>query len=67
LQSESKIIFAFQGTLVESQHSAELLQLIKALNLGQPCLIKDYLNSATKNQDLKSLQILANAGAFVIL
>jgi len=67
LLSESKTIYAFQGTLLESTPSVELLQLIKSLNLGQQCLIKDYLSGAKKNQDLKALQILSNAGAFVIL
>jgi hypothetical protein len=65
LKSEAKIIYAFQGTLLESLPSIELLKLIKALNLGHQCLIRDYLTGPKRKQDLKSLQVLSTAGAFV--
>jgi len=65
LKSEPTIIYAFQGTLVQITKSVNFLKLIKNLNDGQECLISDYLKGFTKNEDMRALQILSMAGAFL--
>lgn len=62
--NKTKIYIGFGGVLIESTKSSGLLKLVKAVNAGATCLVSTYLNGVSKNQDLKSLQILAAAGAF---
>jgi hypothetical protein len=64
LTTKTKIFFSFAGVLVESTKASGLLKLVKAVNAGEICLVSDYLKEAVKTQDLKSLQTLAEAGAF---
>ncbi|MFM6927788.1 MAG: RNA methylase, partial [Bdellovibrio sp.] len=64
LTSKSKIFLSFGGVLVESSKSSGLLQLLKDLNAGEACLVSTYLKGPNQKQDLRSLQTLADAGAF---
>ncbi|MFM6930450.1 MAG: JmjC domain-containing protein [Bdellovibrio sp.] len=64
LTSKSKIFLSFGGVLVESSKSSGLLKLIKDLNAGESCLVSTYLKGPNQKQDLRSLQTLADAGAF---
>lgn len=64
LSSKDKFFFSFGGVLVESSRSSGLLKLVKAINSGTTCSVSDFLKGATLKTDLKSLQILAAAGAF---
>jgi hypothetical protein len=63
LKSESKMIYAFQGHLIEGKSSKKLVQLIQDLNVGKVCLISDYVDA----KDLILLQALAQTGAFALL
>lgn len=64
LTSKQKIYLSFGGILVETFKSSGLLKLIKALNAGKTCLVNDYLKGANHKKNLRSLQILADFGAF---
>lgn len=66
LTNKTKIFFSFAGVLIETTKTSGLLNLIKAVNAGETCLVSDYLTKETKTQDLKSLKALAEAGAFGI-
>lgn len=63
LTQKTKVFCSFGGVLVETQKKSGLLKLIKALNAGQTCLVSDYIRPVAKT-DLKSLHLLAEAGAF---
>lgn len=63
LCSKQTIYFSFGGILVEARKSGGLFKLIKALNAGKTCLVSDFLKGSYRN-DLRSLQILADFGAF---
>ncbi len=58
------VFISFGGVLVESKKSSGLLKFIKALNAGEACLVGDFVNRADE-EDIRSLQRLAEAGAFV--
>ncbi|QLY27334.1 RNA methylase [Bdellovibrio sp. KM01] len=62
--AKDKYYFSFGGALVETSKPAGLLKLVKAINDGKTCTVSSYLKGATLKQDLKSLQTLADAGAF---
>lgn len=64
LKSEAKTIYAFQGIMAEGFLSESVVQLIQALNSNCVCLISDYLKNKNKARDLKTLEILFQAGAF---
>lgn len=64
LKSETKIVYAFQGTLIEVPLSDQLLKLIQNLNSEKSCLIADSLKGKDKTRDLKTLEALSRAGAF---
>ena len=61
---KEKIFFSFGGVSVESGPSGGLFKLIKALNASQTCLVSDFIKASDKT-DMESLQMLADAGAFV--
>ncbi len=61
LTEKNKIYFCFGGVLIESKKTGDLFRLMNNINAGQICLISDYLKGATKNQNLKLLQLLAVA------
>ncbi len=62
--AKNKYYFSFGGAVIEVTKATSLLKLIQAINAGESCLVSTYLKSATLKQDLKSLQTLADAGAF---
>lgn len=65
---KAKIFVSFGGRLIESKKNSDVLKLIKDLNSGKTCLIKDYLNTAkTKKQDLSALETIAAAGALKLI
>lgn len=59
---KTKVFCSFGGVLIETKKSSGLLKLIKTLNEGKTCLVRDFIKPANKT-DLQSLQQLAEAGA----
>jgi hypothetical protein len=64
LASKNKIFISFGGVLVEGKKTSGLFRLIKDINAGESCLISSYLKGSTQKSDLRSIQSLADAGAF---
>lgn len=64
LASKNKIFISFGGVLVECSKSSGLFKLIKDINAGESCLISSYLKGTSHKNDLRSIQSLAEAGAF---
>ena len=56
----SQFIYAFSDSGTQTSNSAKLLALIKSLNAGQSCAVKNYSAS-----DLRAIRALGAAGAFV--
>lgn len=56
--------FSFGGVVIQSSQAGGLLRLIKAINAGETCLIRQFLKGASAKKDLQQLQLLADAGAF---
>jgi ribosomal protein L16 Arg81 hydroxylase len=65
LTDKSKYHFSFAGVVFETTDSSQLLDLIKALNSGETCILSDYLVGKNQKNDLKALQKIATAGALV--
>lgn len=63
----SAVLYSFAGVTTSANSSAGLLKMIQKLNKGQSICVKDDLDSKNKSADLKCLQNLADAGAFVSL
>ncbi len=61
---KTKVFCSFGGVLIKTEKSSGLLKLIKTLNEGEICLVRDFINPSHKT-DLQSLQQLAEAGALV--
>ena len=64
LIDEKKIYFCFNGSIAETSQNSQLLRLIKDLNAGKSCTLKDYLISKHKSADMIILNTLRLAGAF---
>lgn len=64
LAEKEKFFCSFGGVLIETAKSSGLLKLIKAVNLGESCLVSDYLKGTALKKELASLRALAQAGAF---
>ncbi len=64
LKTGTKTLLAYQGTLVETEASHQLLKLIEDLNLEKYCAVSDYLSGPSKKRDLNALKNLSAAGAF---
>lgn len=64
LASKNKIFISFGGVSVECKKTSGLFRLIKDINAGESCLISSYLKGSTQKSDLRSIQSLADAGAF---
>lgn len=62
----SKLICGFGGHLVATSKSKSFIRLLTALNAGESCLIKNFLDEKNSRSDLNCLQELAKAGAFQI-
>lgn len=62
----SNLICGFGGYLVETPKSKSLIRLLTALNTGEGCLIKSFLDPKNSRRDLNCLQELVKAGAFQI-
>lgn len=60
----NKVFVAYGGITVETQKSSGLFKFITAVNAGETCLLSDFIKSQNK-ADLRSLQKLAECGAFV--
>ncbi len=64
VKSNDNFLFSFVGSEPMSSKSERLLKLIKDLNLGQTCTVKNYLSTSTRTQDIKVLNFLGQLGAF---
>ncbi|WP_316963678.1 JmjC domain-containing protein [Bdellovibrio bacteriovorus] len=64
LTGKGVVYFSFGGATVVSKNSGGLLKLVQALNAGDECLVGTALKGAGLKEDLRSLQVLSDAGAF---
>ena len=64
LASKNKIFISFGGVSVECKKTSGLFRLIKDINAGESCLISSYLKGPSQKSDLRTIQSLADAGAF---
>ncbi len=60
---KTKILISFGGQLINSSSSSGLLKLIKSLNLGKICSLKECLKGPHGPQNLQAVKLLAAAGA----
>lgn len=63
LCEKNKFYFCFGGVCIHCLQSNQLLDLIRALNSGQVCLVRNFLTGTNQNRDLKFLKIFIDAGA----
>lgn len=64
LTSKGTVYISFGGATVESKKAGGLLKLVKDLNAGEICLVSTYVKGPKLKEDLRSLQALADVGAF---
>lgn len=56
--SASKVVYAYRGNVIETPPSANLHNLVQALNDGHQCLASEFLKGTQKKRDLRTLQTL---------
>jgi ribosomal protein L16 Arg81 hydroxylase len=64
LAEKGKFFLSFGGELIETSKSSGLLKLIQSVNLGENCLVSDFIKGAALKKELASLRVFARAGAF---